>query len=133
MNYELLPLSGLRVLVVDNHCDSRDLLKIIFEVYGMTVMMAASAGEALKILQQDTIDLLVSEVRLPNEDGYSLMRQVKAKVARRVPAIALTTCARECDRYRSLAVGFDYHLTKPIEIDDLMATVTELAKKLLVA
>ena len=126
-----LPLNGLRVLVVDNDPDSRYLLTMMFEEYGVETIAAKSAFEALEILNQVKPDLLISEIPLPQEDGYSLMRQVRASQMQRqaqIPAIALTTHAREEDRAQALAVGFEEHLPKPFDIDELIATVACLTK-----
>jgi CheY-like chemotaxis protein len=122
-----LPLNGLRVLVVDSDSDSRDLLRMVFELYGVETIAAPSAGEALEILKQVKPDLLISEIRLPKEDGYSLMSKVKAlEIAQQVqiPAIALTVYARESDRTYALSVGFERHLSKPFDIDELLEIVT---------
>jgi two-component system OmpR family response regulator len=83
-------------------------------------------GEALEILKQVKPDLLISEIRLPKEDGYSLMHKVKALESAQqvqIPAIALTVYAREDDRAHALSVGFEEHLPKPFDIDELIETV----------
>ena len=124
--YQSLPLKGLQVLVVDSDPDSRYLLTILFEEYGVETIAATSAIEALEILKQIKPDLLISELRLPNEDGYSLMDKVKAFEMQRqveIPAIALTVYAREDDRAHALSVGFGKHLSKPFDIDELIETV----------
>jgi CheY-like chemotaxis protein len=124
--YQSLPLDGLQVLVVDADSDSRYLLKLIFEEYGVETIAATSAGEALEILKQVKPDLLISEIPLPKEDGYSLMHKVKALESERqvqIPAIALTTYATQDDRVHALSVGFDRHLPKPFDIDELIGTV----------
>ncbi len=124
--YQSLPLDGLQVLVVDSDPDSRYLLAMIFQGYGVETIAATSAGEALEILKQVKPDLLISEIRLPKEDGYSLMHKVKAFEMQRqveIPAIALTVHAREDDRARALSVGFGKHLSKPFDIDELIETV----------
>ena len=124
--YQSLPLKGLQVLVVDSDPDSRYLLTILFEEYGVETIAATSAIEALEILKQIKPDLLISELRLPNEDGYSLMDKVKAFEMQRqveIPAIALTVYAREDDRAHALSVGFEEHLSKPFDIDELIETV----------
>jgi CheY-like chemotaxis protein len=121
-----LPRKGLRVLVVDSDPDSRDLLAMILEEYGVETIAAPSAGEALEILKQVKPDLLISEIRLPKEDGYSLMHKVKAlETAQQVqiPAIALTVYAREDEHAHALSVGFGKHLSKPFDIDELIETV----------
>lgn len=127
-----LPLNGLRVLVVDSDLDSRVLLTMVFEEYGVETIAATSAFEALEIVKQVKPDLLISEISLPNEDGYSLMRKVKAvEKARQVeiPAIALTTYDGEDDRAHALSVGFEKHLPKPFDIDELIITVACLTKQ----
>lgn len=124
-------LNGLRVLVVDNDPDSRDLLTMVFEEYGVETIAAKSALEALEILKQVKPDLLISEIGLPKEDGYSLMSKVKAFETTRqvqIPAIALTVHAREDDRARALSVGFEKHLPKPFDIDELLAMVACLTR-----
>ncbi len=121
------PLNGLRVLVVDSNLDSRDLLTMVFEPYGIETIAATSAGEALEILKQVRPDLLISEIRLRKEDGYSLISKVKAlEIGQQVqiPAIALTVYARESDRARALSVGFDRYLSKPFDINELLEIVT---------
>lgn len=118
--------SGLRVLVVDGHADSIALLMLLFKDYGIETIAASSASESLEIMQQACPDLLISEIILPDENGYSLMRKVKAFESAynvKIPAIAVTTCASSADRLQALAAGFCRHLSKPLNLDELMATV----------
>lgn len=114
--YQSLPLDGLQVLVVDSDPDSRYLLKLIFEEYGVETIAATSADEALEILKQVKPDLLISEIRLPKENGYSLMHKVQALEMQgqiQIPAwseaipkgIALTVHAREDDRVNALSIS----------------------------
>jgi CheY-like chemotaxis protein len=129
--YQSLALDGLQVLIVDSDPDSRYLLTMIFEEYGVETIAATSAAEALEILKQVKPDLLISEIRLPKEDGYSLMHKVKALESPeqvQIPAIALTVHAREDDRARALSVGFEEHLPKPFDIDELITTVACLTQ-----
>lgn len=127
---------GLRVLVVDGIADCRDLLRILFDEYDLETTTASSVSEALEIIQQTCPDLLISEIVLPDEDGYSLMRKVKAfeKAYRlQIPTIALTVCAEENARIHALAAGFCRHLPKPLNIDKLittMACLTEQAQEI---
>ncbi len=96
------------------------------EEYGVETIAASAAGEALEILKQVKPDLLISEIRLPKEDGYSLMHKVKAlETAQQVqiPAIALTVYGREDEHSHALSVGFGKHLSKPFDIDELIETV----------
>ena len=131
--YQSLPLDGLQVLIVDSDPDSRYLLTMIFEGYGVDTINATSAAEALEILKQVKPDLLISEIRLPKEDGYWLMHEVKALESAEqveIPALALTVHAREDDRARALSVGFEEHLPKPFDIDELITTVTCLTQNI---
>lgn len=128
-----LALNGLRVLVVDNNSDCRDILKMVFEDYGIETIACKCVSEALEILKQVKIDVLISEIALPNEDGFSLMHKVKAiEVAEQVeiPAIALTTYDTKYDRAYARLVGFCKHLSKPVDIDLLIATVLSLTRQI---
>jgi hypothetical protein len=132
ISHQSLSLNGLQVLVVDSNGDSRDLLAMLFQLYGVEIIPATSVGEALDILEGVQPDLLISEIGLPKEDGYSLMDRVKAlEVAKQlqIPAIALTTYARKEDRARALAAGFRKHIAKPFDMDELIATVAHLTRK----
>ncbi len=116
--------NGLRVLVVDSEHDSSELLAVMLAHYGIETITATCVSEAIEKMQQFQFDLLISEIILPNEDGYSLIQQVKHQI----PAIALTVCAREQDRIRALTAGFSSHLPKPVNVEDLIATVTYLTR-----
>lgn len=129
--YQSLPIDSLQVLIVDSDPDSRYLLTKIFEGYGGETIAATSALEALEILKQVKPDLLISEICLPKEDGYWLMQKVKAIESAeqvQIPAIALTVHAREGDRVRALSAGFEEHLPKPFDIDELITTVACLSQ-----
>lgn len=118
-----LDLNSLRILVVDDDSDNLELTSIILETYGVQVMKAASASEALKIVRQFELDVLVSDIAMPEQDGYSLIRQVRQVT--QIPAIALTALAMPEERSMALKSGFQLYLTKPVELMDL---VTEVAK-----
>ena len=123
----------LQVLVVDNDPDSRHLLTVLFATYGIRTIAVASACEALAILQDIKPDLLISELALPGQDGYSLMHQVKALESRHqvhIPAIALTGSNQKGDRAQALAVGFCKYLAKPVDIDELISMVADLTESL---
>jgi len=127
-----LSLSGLQILVVDDDQDNRDLLMFALSQYGAQVRDAASAEEALLVLTQYSPDVLVSDIGMPDLDGYALIRQIKDLEAQRgtkLPAVALTGYAKESDRAKALAAGFDYHLSKPVEIDELVTVVSQLASR----
>lgn len=128
-----LALNGLRVLVVDNNPDCRDILKMVFEDYGIETIAATCVSEALEILKKVKIDVLISEISLPNEDGFSLMHKVKAlEITEQVeiPAIALTTYDTKYDRAYARLVGFCKHLSKPVNFDELIATVFCLTRQI---
>ena len=110
-------LAGLKVLVVDDEPDNREFLVAAIEQLGATATAAASAAEAIDILQQSPPNILVSDIGMPVEDGYSLIRKVRSSelgTAKRLPAVALTAYASESDRDRAIAAGYDEHLAKPI-------------------
>ncbi len=111
-------LAGLSILVVDDEEDARDLLRIVLEACEVHVHAAASADEALTTIQRERVDLIVSDIGMPGEDGYSLIRNVRAlplKEKASIPAIALTAFARNEDRTRALLEGFNVHMAKPVE------------------
>jgi two-component system, OmpR family, response regulator len=120
---------GLRVLVVDNDFDSCVLLMTLFAEYGVKTTTAICASQALDMIQQAPPDLLISETILPDDDGYSFIRKVKAwekTYGVEIPAIALTVCVQESDRLQALTAGFCRYLPKPISIDELVATIAEI-------
>jgi CheY-like chemotaxis protein len=123
-------LDGVRVLVVDDEADTRDLLSFSLRNYGAEVTALGSATEALAAIQQAKPDVLVSDIGLPGDDGYSLIRQVRAldeDRGGRVPAAALTAYAKDEDRHRAIAAGFQAHVTKPVELAELASVVASLA------
>ncbi|MEG4272720.1 MULTISPECIES: PAS domain S-box protein [unclassified Microcoleus] len=118
-------LAGLKVLVVDDEPDNREFLIVALEQWGATATAVATAAEAIDILQQSPPDILVSDIGMPVEDGYSLIRKVRSSTSdkiKRLPAVALTAYASEQDRDRAIAAGYNEHLAKPIE-PALFATV----------
>jgi PAS domain S-box-containing protein len=111
-------LAGLKVLVVDDEPDNREFLLVALQQLGALAMAAASAQEAIDILQQSPPDILVSDIGMPVEDGYSLIRKVRSSEAdkiKRLPAVALTAYASQQDRDRAIEAGYDEHLAKPID------------------
>jgi CheY-like chemotaxis protein len=118
-------------LVVDDELDARELLAIVFSDVGMDVRLAGSAAEALKEIEGFAPDVVVSDIGMPLEDGYSLIRSIRTlpnDAQRTTPAIALTAFARNEDRTRALVEGFNAHMTKPVEPAALVQAVAELAK-----
>ncbi|MGH9834659.1 MAG: response regulator, partial [Blastocatellia bacterium] len=124
-------LDGLRILVVDDEADARDLLAIRLQQYGADVITAASVEAALELLTQlgPRPDLIVSDIAMPGEDGYSLMRRVRAlelEQGGRIPAIALTAYSRTKDRVQALAAGFQLHVPKPVNAAELAHAIASI-------
>ncbi|WP_017721033.1 PAS domain-containing protein [Kamptonema formosum] len=113
------PLTGVRVLVVDDDADTRELLEAILEEYGAEVRAAASVRQTLEVLLEWKPDAILSDIGMPEEDGYSLIRKLRALQQERgeplVPVAALTAYAREEERQRALEAGFQAHISKPVE------------------
>ncbi|XSE94358.1 ATP-binding protein [Pseudomyxococcus flavus] len=125
-------LAGLRLLVVDDEEDTRELLRSILETCGGIVTTASSAEEALTILRRDPFDVLVSDVGMPVEDGYHFIARVRALSAAEgggIPAVALTAYTRMEDRTRALLAGFTTHVPKPIEPVELLAVIASMANR----
>lgn len=123
-------LDGLRLLVVDDDPDARELLTILFSEDGADIIAAGSAVEALEALSCFQPNMLISDISLPDEDGYSLLQKVRklnASQGGQIPAIALTAYTMDEDRARALLAGFDRHLSKPIDLDELTSVVKSLA------
>ncbi len=129
---ELPSLDGVRVLVVDDEKDARDVIVAILEQRGARTFEAASVEEALLRLDEERPDVLVSDIGLPEEDGYSLMRRIRALPRERgggIPAAALTAYARTEDRMQALLAGFQIHVPKPVQPAELIAVVSSLAAR----
>lgn len=119
-------LEGLRILVVDDEADTRSLLSVILTGSGSEVRCCCSAANAMKEFKDWSPDVLVSDIGMPEEDGYALikkLRQQKSKRVRGIPAIALTAYASPDDRAQALAAGFQMHLAKPIEPETLISSI----------
>ena len=124
-------LDGVRVLVVDDDLDTRQMLKAVLSECHADVITAGSAAEAIKEIEQQKPDVLVSDLGMPEQDGYDLIEQVRktesADNAARVPALALTAYAKAEDRVRALAGGYQVHLAKPVEPAEFVLVVANLA------
>lgn len=123
-------LSGLRVLVCEDDADSRDLLQEVLSNEGATVRLAAEAAEALDHLRDFRPDVLVSDIGLPVVDGYALIRQIRQLDDEHggcTPAIALTAYAGGDDARRAFSAGYQLHVTKPVDPDELTTRVANLA------
>ena len=122
-------LDGLRVLVVDDEADTRDLIATVLVRCGAEVRGCETASEALEQFREWTPDLLVSDIGLPGEDGYSLIKKVRAIDERhaQMPAIALTAYASPEDRDRVLSAGFQMHIAKPVDPEELVTIIADVA------
>lgn len=123
-------LEGLRVLVVDDEADARELLALVLVEAGAVVRTADSAGEALRAVGTFRPQVLVSDVGMPGEDGYALVRRLRAlgpDQGGAIPAVAVTAYTREVDRLQALSSGFTTHVGKPVSPEALVAAVAHLA------
>ena len=127
---ESVPLTaGLRILVVDDEEDARDLLVTLLQRAGAVVTAVGSAREAVAAVQRERPAVVVSDIGMPGEDGFALIRQIRAldsEQSTRTPVVALTAFARPEDRRRALSEGFDDHVAKPIEPAELFAAIATL-------
>jgi hypothetical protein len=124
-------LSGVRVLIVDDEPDIRDLVTFILEDYEVEVTAVSSAQEALEVLSQSLPDVLVSDIGMPEIDGYMLMRQIRQRSPQDggdIPSIALTAYAGEINQQQALAAGFHLHISKPVDPDALIDAIGSLTR-----
>jgi two-component system OmpR family response regulator len=122
-------LQGLRVLVVDNHADSCDLIALLLQPYGVEVKTASLVEQVMELLVHWRPDVLVSEVALPDVDGFALVQLVRTRTGhwgKVVPVIAVTAYVAEEMRQRALSSGFDQWLTKPLDLDEFIAVLGRL-------
>ncbi len=125
-----LDFNGIKILIVDDEPDNLEFLKFVLETYGASVETATSAPEAFKLFLQDKPDLLISDIAMPEVNGHTLIRQIRALPSQKgakIPAIALTAYAGETNQKESLQAGFNLHLAKPIQADSLAQRIAELA------
>jgi PAS domain S-box-containing protein len=130
VNHLASELAGLRVLVVDDEQDARELTSTILSEGGATVVSAASASDALKALHEQPLDVMISDIGMPEQDGYQLIRRVRqlATPAAKIPAAALTAFTRNEERRQAMVAGFQLHISKPVEPVELTAAVACLAR-----
>lgn len=129
---DALNLQGIQILAVDDEVDNLELLAFILEQAGANVMSASSAKEALEILSQFKPDMLIADIGMPHVDGYTLLRQIRSLPPDRggqILAIALTAYAGEIDQKQALAAGFQLHIAKPVEPDELVRAIAKLLKR----
>lgn len=131
-NPSIFNLDGLQILFVDDDRDSRELITFLLQQHGAEVTEVESAAEALCNLRETEFDLLISDIGMPDMDGYALVRQIRKHLleqGRNIPAIALTAYAGAINQKQALAAGFQQHVTKPIEPDILLQTIWTLTKR----
>jgi CheY-like chemotaxis protein len=120
-------LGGLRLLIVDDEADARELLAAAFTQMGARVQVVASADEALAAIERDPPHVLISDIGMPGKDGYALAQRLRASErGRRLPAVALTAYATSEDIKRALAAGYDLHVAKPVDALTMARTLAEL-------
>lgn len=125
-------LAGLHVLVVDDEADARDLLAVVLKSCGTMVTTASSAADALAAVKSVKPEVLISDIEMPGEDGYSLIARIRAlkpEEGGQTPAIALTAHARIEDRLRALSAGYQMHVAKPVEPAELVVVLASLAAR----
>lgn len=123
-------LANVHVLVVDDEIDARELVKRLLQMAGARVSLAGSAAEALRQIAADRPNVLICDIGMPHEDGYSLIRRLRALEGTKLgalPAVALTAYARSEDRVKAIRLGFQNHLAKPVEPAELLAVIGSLA------
>ncbi|MDB9379256.1 response regulator, partial [Nodularia sphaerocarpa] len=128
----VINLTGIQILVVDDDPDMRELVEFILIQAGAQVTTAASALQALTLLNQSIPDLLLSDIGMPQMDGYSLIRQIRKYSPQEggtIPAIALSAYAGEINQQQALQAGFQQHISKPIEPDELIRAIAILIAK----
>jgi CheY-like chemotaxis protein/anti-sigma regulatory factor (Ser/Thr protein kinase) len=128
---EVITLAKTQILVVDDDADSREYVAFVLEQHGAKVITAASATEAIQLFTQFNPDVLISDIGMPDIDGYTLLRQIKAgNLKQEIVAIALTAYAGEHDQQQAYLAGFQHHLAKPIEPEKLVAIIANLIQEL---
>jgi signal transduction histidine kinase/ActR/RegA family two-component response regulator len=130
LSFEPVDLSAIKILVVDDEPDARDMIRRVLEECNAEVLTAASASEALTMIEPARPHLLVSDIGMPEIDGYEFLRRVRKlsqKIGVHIPAVALTAYAGPEDKTRALRAGFLVHIAKPVEPSELVATLANLA------
>jgi PAS domain S-box-containing protein len=123
-----ISLANLGILVVDDEADARELIRRLLEECGARVILAESADAAMSIIGRDCPDVLISDIGMPQKDGYEFIREVRRLAnCSKMPAIALTAFARSEDRTRAMMAGYQVHISKPVEPQELIATIASVA------
>lgn len=113
-------------MVVEDLADARKLMRLVLQQKGAKVSEASSSQEALKMIKKSPPDLLISDIGMPDEDGYSFLKKVRSLMPEQgghVPALALTAYTKEEDQQKAIAAGFQMHLGKPVNITELLKVV----------
>jgi CheY-like chemotaxis protein len=124
-------LKGLRVLIVDDASDSLELVKTVLHECGAETVTANSAAQGLESVTANPPDVLISDIEMPDEDGYSLIRKIRSlpsTEAQEILAIAVTAHANKADRARALAAGFQLHIRKPVDPSELVEAISQLVE-----
>jgi PAS domain S-box-containing protein len=125
------PLHGLNILIVDDDTDTREFVEFLLTQSGATVTLATTAGQAFALISEAMFDVLISDIGMPDMDGYMLIQQIRTLPTERggqIPAIALTAYAGDFNQQQAIAAGFQFHLAKPIEPDELIRAVVTLVE-----
>ncbi|MBF2062942.1 MAG: PAS domain S-box protein [Calothrix sp. C42_A2020_038] len=128
-DFEQILLPGVKILVVDDEADARELIRYVLEEAAADVITAGSAQDGFELIKQEAPDILISDIGMPGEDGYEFIRKVRSlssEAGGKIPAVALTAYARVEDRKRALLAGYQMHITKPVEPSELIALVSSL-------
>ncbi len=131
LSSEATPLANVRALIVDDSPDAREFLSFILEDSGAIVTVTASAAEALQALQQSRFDVLLSDIGMPDMNGYMLIQTIRQtpQPYRQIPAIALTAYAGEADQHQAISAGFQHHISKPINLNQVITLILELVPR----
>jgi CheY-like chemotaxis protein len=130
--FPMQSLNGLVILIVEDDDDARELMQAVLEQRGATVSAAESVARAFELLSLTTPDVVVSDIAMPEEDGLTLARRLRALPADgggQTPIIAVSAYAGSADRVRALAAGFDRYLHKPVDFEELSMTITSIVDR----
>jgi CheY-like chemotaxis protein len=122
-------LDSIHLLVIEDDPDARELMTAVLEQRGATVISADSVARAFELLDPSRLDLIVSDIAMPDEDGIAFIRRLRAlprDQGGETPAIAVSAYVAQSDRTRALAAGFDRYLHKPVDFDELVRTIRDL-------
>jgi CheY-like chemotaxis protein len=121
-------LSNIRIVIVDDHADTRNLLRLFLEHCGAQPTVASNGQEALELIKKERPDIVISDLAMPHMDGYELMEKVQEleEEIGSLPSIACSAYARAEDRARTRKAGFNAHLEKPVDLDQLVITILKV-------